>query len=189
MATVWARQNAAGGIIVALAVLLLLAQWRVESTQRDLDATLRKLAAEQQHVLKLKRKVRPSRASRLTLACPAATPRAIASPSRLGLASRSALILPPPKVQRFALPDEAQQPAAGAARATGGPPALFPPGGSDSAVSATELLEGHRRWDWRAIATDVLQRWPSVEKQQLETAVKACANNGTMYCQRLQVRP
>lgn len=125
----WARRNAvASAIIGALSALLLLAQWRMEHSRQALDAALQKLVVEQQHAVRLRR-----------------------------------------KIKRFG---ELAQPAAA---------------GNVSAVSAVDLLEGHRLWDWRAIAKDFLQRWPHIEKQQLETAVETCANNGTMYCQRLQV--
>lgn len=144
----WARRNAvASATIGALATLLLLAEWRLGHSRRALDAALQKLVVEQQHGLKLRR-----------------------------------------KIKRFGEPGGAQ-PQADPARTRGGPPTLLSSTGNGSAISASELLEGHRRWDWRAIATDFLQRWPSIESQQLETAVETCANNGTMYCQRLQVHP
>eukprot|EP00962_Isochrysis_galbana_P010292 scaffold2849_cov121-Isochrysis_galbana.AAC.1 len=135
----WARRNAvASATIGALATLLLLAEWRLGHSRRALDAALQKLVVEQQHGLKLRR-----------------------------------------KIKRFGEHGGAQPQ----------PPTLLSSTGNGSAISASELLEGHRRWDWRAIATDFLQRWPSIESQQLETAVETCANNGTMYCQRLQVHP
>ena len=49
------------------------------------------------------------------------------------------------------------------------------------------LLYAHSRWDWRAIVTEMLQPWPRIEGGQLETAVAACNDNGTMYCQRFQI--
>jgi hypothetical protein len=60
--------------------------------------------------------------------------------------------------------------------------------GVASEAFAEQLLEAHSRWDWRAIVTEMLQPWPRVELAQLETAVAACNDNGTMYCQRMQVR-
>jgi len=59
---------------------------------------------------------------------------------------------------------------------------------SAAGIDANELLEGHRRWDWKAIAKDFLQRWPTIEAMQLDAAVESCYDNGTMYCQRMQVR-
>lgn len=49
-----------------------------------------------------------------------------------------------------------------------------------------QLLAAHRHWDWRSIAKDMMQPWTRIEAAQLETAVGACYDNGTMYCQRMQ---
>ena len=49
------------------------------------------------------------------------------------------------------------------------------------------LLQAHSKWDWRAIVTEMLQPWMRIEPAQLETAVAACNDNGTMYCQRMQI--
>lgn len=60
-------------------------------------------------------------------------------------------------------------------------------GGIGNLSEAAILLQAHARWDWKAIAKDFLQPWPNIEREQLDTAVEACNDNGTMYCQRLQV--
>ena len=49
------------------------------------------------------------------------------------------------------------------------------------------LLSAHRHWDWKAIVQDMMQPWPRIEVDQLETAVAACNDNGTMYCSRMQI--
>ena len=38
-----------------------------------------------------------------------------------------------------------------------------------------------------AIASEALRPWGSIRKEQLDTAVAACNDNGTMYCTRIQV--
>lgn len=48
------------------------------------------------------------------------------------------------------------------------------------------LLLAHRLWDWKAIVTELLQLWPSIELSQLETGVDNC-HNSAMYCQRFQI--
>jgi hypothetical protein len=52
---------------------------------------------------------------------------------------------------------------------------------------ASSLLAAHSKWDWRAIALEVLQPFEHIEQQQLDAAVESCNDNGTMYCQRMQV--
>ena len=59
-------------------------------------------------------------------------------------------------------------------------------GGEHGNLSAL-LLHAHSRWDWRAIVKELMQPWPRIEASQLETAVAACNDNGTMYCQRMQI--
>ena len=79
-----------------------------------------------------------------------------------------------------------------AARACDGPAAVAAPRvpavpANTSQLDGQRLLRAHGHWDWRAIVKEVMQLWPSVEAAQLETAVAACHDNGTMYCQRMQV--
>ena len=63
--------------------------------------------------------------------------------------------------------------------------------GSRDSTNSTDLaallLRAHSSWDWQAIVRELLQPWPRIEQQQLETAVAACNDNGTMYCQRMQI--
>ena len=63
---------------------------------------------------------------------------------------------------------------------------LPPPSATPSTTSA-QLLDAHSRWDWRAIVTELLFPWQRIEAKQLDTAVATCNDNGTMYCQRMQV--
>ena len=49
------------------------------------------------------------------------------------------------------------------------------------------LLTLHRKWDWKTIVQDMFQMWPRIEPDNLETAVAACNDNGTMYCSRMQI--
>jgi len=51
---------------------------------------------------------------------------------------------------------------------------------------AEMLLKAHAKWDWRMIATERMQPWPTITKQQLLTGVKTC-NASAMYCQRMQI--
>ena len=53
---------------------------------------------------------------------------------------------------------------------------------------ATELLALHSHWDWRSIAFEMLQPFAYVDGGMLENAVRACYENGTMYCMRAQIR-
>ena len=47
--------------------------------------------------------------------------------------------------------------------------------------------QAHNRWDWKSIAIDVTQPYPTIKTENLESAVAACNDNGTMYCQRAQI--
>ena len=67
-----------------------------------------------------------------------------------------------------------EKPEAAAATAVG-------PAGSNNALLV------HTRWDWKSIVHDMFLLWPRVEEEQLTAAVASCNNNGTMYCQRMQV--
>ncbi len=49
------------------------------------------------------------------------------------------------------------------------------------------LLSAHSHWDWKSIATELLQPWTRITPKNLESAVRACHDNGTMYCQRMQI--
>ena len=49
------------------------------------------------------------------------------------------------------------------------------------------LLAVHRKWDWKTIVNDMMSMWPRIEPDNLETAVAACNDNGTMYCSRMQI--
>ena len=53
-------------------------------------------------------------------------------------------------------------------------------------ADAKALLAAHAHWDWRSVARDLLQPWPSVTQENLASAVAAC-NGSAMYCARLQV--
>jgi len=53
--------------------------------------------------------------------------------------------------------------------------------------SVDALLDGHRHWNWNLLVRDLLQPFGYVNEQMLEGAVRACFDNGTMYCTRLQV--
>ena len=77
----------------------------------------------------------------------------------------------------------------GGAAATDAPPPAPPPAQKSGPrnASASVLLGLHRRWDWKSIVYDMLQPWDRIEKSQLDTAVAACNDNGTMYCQRMQI--
>ena len=57
----------------------------------------------------------------------------------------------------------------------------------DASDAEERLLSAHSKWDWVEIAKEFLTIWPSVEQAQLKSAVASCNDNGTMYCQRLQV--
>lgn len=50
-----------------------------------------------------------------------------------------------------------------------------------------ELLDLHSHWDWQSIAFDMLQPFVSITSRMVDDGVKACFENGTMYCTRLQV--
>ena len=60
-------------------------------------------------------------------------------------------------------------------------------GDESSKILAKELLDLHSHWDWRTIVNDMFQPWPRIERGALDTAVRACNDNGTMYCQRMQI--
>ena len=63
-----------------------------------------------------------------------------------------------------------------------------PPSGHGGHGNLTaQLLHAHSRWDWRAIVKEMMQPWPRIELAQLDTAIAACNDNGTMYCQRMQI--
>ena len=81
-------------------------------------------------------------------------------------------------------PPETVPPEASAASKRATEPTLS---AADVGVSPAQLLAAHTHWDWRAIVNDMMQPWPHIEREQLETAVAACYDNGTMYCQRMQV--
>ena len=49
------------------------------------------------------------------------------------------------------------------------------------------LLTVHHKWDWKTIVHDMMSMWPRIEPDNLETAVAACNDNGTMYCSRMQI--
>ena len=55
-------------------------------------------------------------------------------------------------------------------------------------MSADDLLALHGKWDWVSIVRDMVQPFSLVEERMLDTAVKTCAENGTMYCMRAQAR-
>ena len=42
-------------------------------------------------------------------------------------------------------------------------------------------------WNWHKLATDFLAPFPSISQQSIQSALKACFDNGTMYCARIQV--
>ena len=46
----------------------------------------------------------------------------------------------------------------------------------------------HRHWDWASIAKELLFPFEGIDKRMLRAGVKSCFDNGTMYCQRIQVR-
>jgi hypothetical protein len=64
-------------------------------------------------------------------------------------------------------------------------------GGSASSTSAgsltRQLLELHAHWDWQAIARRQLQPFTYIDPGMIESAIKECFKNDTMYCARLQV--
>ena len=58
---------------------------------------------------------------------------------------------------------------------------------SSSDLSAA-LLEAHAHWDWHQLVKEMLLPFSAgIEEMQLETGVKRCNDNGTMYCTRIQV--
>jgi hypothetical protein len=60
--------------------------------------------------------------------------------------------------------------------------------GGNEGVLAQELLELHSHWDWRAIAREMLQPFALIDEGMIQNGVRACNENGTMYCLRAQVR-
>jgi len=57
--------------------------------------------------------------------------------------------------------------------------------GSPADVAA--LLKLHARWDWDPIAREMLAPFSSITRTMLDSAVRTCFDNGTMYCMRAQV--
>ena len=53
---------------------------------------------------------------------------------------------------------------------------------------AQELLALHAHWDWQSIAYEMLQPFAYIDQEMLANGVRACNENGTMYCMRAQVR-
>ena len=52
-------------------------------------------------------------------------------------------------------------------------------------LQAAISLHGH--WDWSRITYDLLQPFKQITPRMLDAAVASCYDNGTMYCQRLQI--
>ena len=73
-----------------------------------------------------------------------------------------------------------------AAAATGAAAAAMPL--PSSAALAQELLALHAHWDWQSIAHEMLQPFAYIDQGMISNALKACYENGTMYCSRIQVR-
>ena len=65
--------------------------------------------------------------------------------------------------------------------------ALAPTTGASTSV-AEELLSLHAHWDWQAIAHEMLQPFAYIDNTMVTNALKACNENGTMYCSRVQVK-
>jgi len=145
--------------IVALVALLCLSQLRIFAQRRELAAAreLASLASARDHRIKARLK----RMHRLL---------------RAAEVRENVSVCPPPS-------SVATKPASGdSATGTG-----TGSGTAEDGLPASLLLKAQRSWDWRAIASEALRPWGSIRKEQLDTAVAACNDNGTMYCQRLQV--
>ena len=78
----------------------------------------------------------------------------------------------------------AAAPAASSSGISGGVAATAPA----SQSFATQLLELHSHWDWKAIAKELLMPFSYVDEGMLENGVRTCYENGTMYCMRAQIR-
>ena len=144
--------------IVALVALLCLSQLRIFAQRRELAAAreLASLASARDHRIKARLK----RMHRLL---------------RAAEVRENVSVCPPPS-------PVATKPASGdSATGTG-----TGSGTAEDGLPASLLLKAQRSWDWRAIASEALRPWGSIRKEQLDTAVAACNDNGTMYCQRLQ---
>ena len=78
-------------------------------------------------------------------------------------------------------------------RSIGGGGSISGRSGSSSASSTSagsltrQLLELHAHWDWQAIARRQLQPFTYIDPGMIESAIKECFKNDTMYCARLQV--
>ena len=77
----------------------------------------------------------------------------------------------------------AAAPAASSSGISGGVAATAPA----SQSFATQLLELHSHWDWKAIAKELLMPFAYVDEAMLDNGVRTCYENGTMYCMRAQV--
>ncbi|EOD23491.1 hypothetical protein EMIHUDRAFT_239584 [Emiliania huxleyi CCMP1516] len=140
--------------IVALVALLCLSQLRIFAQRRELAAAreLASLASARDHRIKARLK----RMHRLL---------------RAAEVRENVSVCPPPS-------PVATKPASGdSATGTG-----TGSGTAEDGLPASLLLKAQRSWDWRAIASEALRPWGSIRKEQLDTAVAACNDNGTMYC-------
>ena len=88
-----------------------------------------------------------------------------------------------------ALVEAAHKAARGADGASGSNGAnATPPLSTVGSALASELLALHAHWDWKAIAAEMLQPFAYIDSDMLSNGVRACYQNGTMYCMRAQIR-
>ena len=167
------RFTLSGGTIAALALLLLLAVRRVSDQGQQIQHHAHSL-------LELHERLDRSQNANELLEKEVERLRRRSTASAL-----PATACPPPAETKplAACPPPA---AASAAQASSGGTA-FHAANSSAGISDETLLAAHSRWDWREIAREVMQLFPRVEEEQLRTAVNHCNDNGTMYCQRLQI--
>ena len=167
-------------LCAALLALLLAHRWRLESSWRALEHAHASLFREQQRSLALRRRIESRVISSARQGGPLVAVKG-------GLSAREGALQGLRGLGAHTNP-LGQLEYAG--KSAGGGNVSGDGGGGEGGglLSVDALLEGHRRWDWRAIVKDALQRWASIEAEQLDTAVETCNNNGTMYCQRMQVR-
>ena len=62
------------------------------------------------------------------------------------------------------------------------------PAAAATPSSSEDLLALHSHWDWKAIAHEMLQPFAYIDEAMLQNGVRACYENGTMYCSRIRIR-
>ena len=169
--------KAATGLVLFCAGILLLLRLRynagvegdAESARRKMTATNMKLLAQLQQMKlqqqELQKQLDEALDRNVQLAKSAATQ--VESPQRQQLT---------------------QQPRSGSAGAA----APWVPANSSieaahAEIQANHLLEVHRHWDWPALAKELLYPFEEINQRMLQQGVAECFDNGTMYCQRIQV--